>query len=435
MDTSLTALTRSINKIGEGFEAFKEANDERLKAIEDGDGSNAAEIGQKLIRIEKSVQEAVKAKSQIETEMQLQKERLEELEAKNNQPGRTAAAKKEAEYKETFLDWIRFKGQSPLHEQRLQEQAKALAAEGKSVTIASGSGGGFAVPEEISREIERMELTFSPIRNLVKVVRAGSSDYKELVNLRGATSGWVGESDSRTATNTPQLREVAPTHGELYAYPQASEWSLDDAFFNIEAWLAEEAAQEFALQEGTAVITGNGTSKPTGMLNTTPTTADDFASPPRAAAAYQYVACLSTSSPVVAEILPDFLIDLIYKLNSQYRSGATWVMNSATAGAVRKLKDTNGQYLWQPSLQAGQPDRLLGYAHATWEQMQDIATNAFPIAFGNFRRGYTLADRVGLRITRDNVTNVGFVKFYIRRREGGIVTNNDAVKWLRTTIA
>jgi HK97 family phage major capsid protein len=164
------------------------------------------------------------------------------------------------------------------------------------------------------------------------------------------------------------------------------------------------------------------------MLNTTPVTTADNSSPLRAAAAYQYIA--SGASP--AGVYGDSLIDLVYTLNSAYRAMATWVMNSVTTGAVRKLKDNDGQYFWQPGLQQGQPDRLLGYQIETWEQLDDVGINNFPIAFGNFRRAYVLADRVGLRVTRDNVTNVGFVRFYIRRREGGIVLNNDAIKWLRT---
>jgi len=427
--STFVEIKNAIDKQAEAFEAFMETNDARVKAIEAGNESEAKELGFKLGKIEESVTKFTDIKKALDVEMDLNRERLEELEAKASQPGKTAQEKSHEAYKETFVDWVRSKGNSPLDEQKLQDLAK------KDITIGTGSAGGFAVPEEIAREIERLEQKFSPVRRLVKVVRAGTSDYKEIVNIRGTTSGWVGETGTRTATATPSLREITPTFGELYAYPQVSEWALDDMFFSVENWLAEEVAQEFAVQEGTAVISGNGTNKPTGMTNTTPTAADDFASPLRAAAVYEFVASLGNDSPVVAEINSDPLIDLIYTLNSAYRSGSTWVMNSNTTASVRKLKDTTGQYLWQPSLQSGQPDMLLGYPIETWEQMADIATNAFPVAFGNFRRGYLLADRVGLRITRDNVTNVGHVRFYVRRREGGIVLNNDAIKWLRTTVA
>lgn len=422
MDTSMGALTKSINTIGTAFEEFKATNDEIIGALKKGNESLAGELNQKLSKIEAELSKATKAKTDIEVEQQLQRERIEELESKRNAPGRSAAEKIKDEYKTTFIDWVRSRAQSREHEGKLLDLAK------KDITIGTSAAGGYAVPEEISREIDKLERKFSPVRDLVKVVEVGTSDYKELISIRGATSGWVGETGSRTATNTPQLREVVPTHGELYAYPQVSEWSLDDIFFNVEQWLTMELAEEFAYQEGVAVISGNGTSKPTGMTNTAPVATADDASPKRAAAAYQYILS-GDNSP--AAIDGDALIDLVYALNSRYRANATFVMNSATAGAVRKLKDTTNQYLWQPSLQAGEPDRLLGYAHRTWEQMADIAGGALPIAFGDFRRGYTLANRVGLRITRDDVTNVGHVRFYVRRREGGIVTNNDAIKFLK----
>jgi HK97 family phage major capsid protein len=274
-----------------------------------------------------------------------------------------------------------------------------------------------------------LQLKYSPVRDLIKVVPVGTSDYKELVDIGGTTAGWVGESDSRTATNTGQLREVAPTHGELYAYPQASEWSLDDIFFNVDAWISDSVARAFAVAEGLAVISGNGTNKPTGMTNTPPVSTADDASPKRAAAAYQYVLS-GDNSP--AAIDGDSLIDAQYTLNSSYRANANWVMNSNTMGAVRKLKASGtGEYIWQPSLQAGQPDLLLGKPVRAWEQMADVGGGNLPVAFGDFRQGYLLTERVGLRITRDNVTNVGFVRFYVRKRVGGKPLNNDAVKWLK----
>jgi HK97 family phage major capsid protein len=302
----------------------------------------------------------------------------------------------------------------------------------KEVTIGSPAGGGYAVPEVIAREIERLELLYSPVRRLVKVVSVGTSDYKELVNLRGAAAAWVGETDARGETATPTLREVTPTHGELYAYPKASEWSLDDTFFNIESWLSGEVAEAFAIAEANAVISGDGTNKPTGMLNTTPVLTDDDADPLRAAAAYEYVPSDTAQDPAAPGIVADALIELVYLLNSAYRAMGTWTMNSLTTGSVRKLKDGDGNYIWAPGLSAGQPDRLLGYPVETWEQMPDIGANNFPVAFGDFKRGYVLVDRVGLRITRDNITQPGFVRFYMRRREGGHVLNNNAVKFIRT---
>lgn len=416
-------IKTAIDKQGEAFEAFKETNDARIAALEKGDESLAKELGAKLEKIDADVSKYSSLKNDIQTEIEYQRERIEELESRSKTPGKTAQQKLKDEHKGYFNKWVRSLGKDTDSEMKMQE------LQSKDVTIGAGAGGGFAVPEEISREIERLEKKFSPVRNLVKVVQTGTSDYKELVNIRGTTSGWVGEAGSRTATATSSLREVTPTNGELYAYPQASEWSLDDIFFDVENWIANEVAQEFALQEGTAVITGDGTSKPTGMLNTAPVATADFASPLRAAAAYQFVASDASPNALVA----DSLHDVVYALNSAYRNNATFVFNSNTAGTIRKLKDSQNQYLWQPGLQAGEPDRLLGYPTATWEQMQDVGANTHPIAFGDFRRGYVLTQRTGLRITRDDVTNVGFVRFYVRRREGGIVLNNDAIKFIKTT--
>lgn len=422
--STLLEIKAAIDKIGEAHEEFKKVNDQRIEAVKTGNDAKALELTAKLEKIEKDLSGLTALKKNVEQEMEFQKERIEELESRAKQPGKTAEQKMKDEHKSAFIAWVRNKGQDASAEQKMQELQK------KDVTIGSSAGGGFAVPEEIAREIERLEKKFSPVRDLVKVVKAGSSDYKELVNIRGTTSGWVGESGTRSATATSSLRERAPTHGELYAYPQASEWSLDDIFFNVEAWIAEEVAQEFAIAEGAAVISGDGTSKPTGMLNTAPVTTADFASPLRAAAAYQMVE--SDLTPGAQGILADKLIDLVYSLNSRYRVNGTFVMNSVTAGAIRKMKDTTNQYLWQPGLAQGQPDRLLGFPLAIWEQMEDVGANLHPVAFGDFRRGYVLADRVGLRVTRDNVTNVGFVRFYVRRREGGCVLNNDAIKFIKT---
>lgn len=437
--TTLADINRVIDKIGEAFEAYKTTNDERISALAKGDKSTAAELQTKLAKIDGDVTKFTELKATLEREMEFQRDRIEALEARASNPKKTQQDVLNDEYKQAFTGWVRSKGQNSALEQKMETLMTKARSEQKNITIGTPSAGGYAVPEEIAREIERLEKKFSPVRSLVKVVQVGTSDYKELVSLRGASSGWVGESTSRPATNTPTLREVTPTHGELYAYPQVSEWALDDIFFNVEQWLTEEVAQEFALQEGAAVISGNGSSKPTGMLNTAPVATADFASPLRAAAAYQFISSdfdtqfpAPDGSPAGAGITGNSLIDTVYTLNSAYRSEGVWIMNSLTTAAIRKLKDSTGQYLWAPGLQPGQPAMLLGYPISTWEQMPDVAVDAFPVGFGAWRRAYVLVDRVGLRITRDNVTNIGHVRFYIRRREGGIVLNNDAAKFIKT---
>lgn len=426
---SFKEIKDAVDQMGEAWEEYKRTNDKRVEAMQKGQTTLAGELDDKLAKLGTDLDKFRNLKSSLEAEHTELKDRIEELESFKKQPGASRIEKAQAEYKDAFVGWVRSRGQSAEHEAKMRE-AQKKQSEAKGIVIGTPADGGYGVPEEISRAIEKLEKLFSPVRNLVKVVRSGTSDYKELVSIGGATSGWVGESGSRSATATPQLRERAPTFGELYAYPQASEWSLDDIFFDVEGWLTGEVAEQFAIQEAEAVIRGNASNKPTGMLNTAPVATADHASPLRAASAYEFIASAASPGP---GLLADSLMDVIYKLNSRYRSGAQWAMNSNTTAAVRKLKDLDGQYLWAPGLVAGQPDRLLGYGVSTWEQMDDIGANAHPIAFGNFMRAYVLADRVGLRITRDNVTNVGFVKWYVRRREGGNVLNNDALKFIKTT--
>jgi HK97 family phage major capsid protein len=218
----------------------------------------------------------------------------------------------------------------------------------------------------------------------------------------------------------------------LYAYPQASEWSLQDIFFNVQDWITSEIAEGFALNLSLSIFSGNGTNQPTGMTNTTPTTGADYASPLRGAAIYQYTSMsgLSPTSPNVIHM--DSVINLAYTLNPRYRQNAKFAFNTLTQGILRRLKSTDGQYYWQPSLQAGQPDRLMGYPVFTWENLANGNTvDGFCGAFGDFKKGYVLSYRKELAVTVDQVTNPGYTRFYVRRRYGGCPLNNDAVKFLR----
>jgi HK97 family phage major capsid protein len=273
-------------------------------------------------------------------------ERLEQIEARGSSPGPTCETRATREHKARFEAWLRRPHDSHAKNELDEFERREL----KAVQISTQADGGFAVPEEIAAEIERLELKLSPVRNLVKVMKVGSSDFKHLLDIKGAAAGWVGELGTRSETATPQLREISPTQGELYAYPQVTEHALDDMFFDVGAWLADSAAEKFAELEGDAVIRGNGVTKPTGMLNTAPTNQPDAFPPVRAAAAYEYVA--SGTAGTIGST-GEQIIDLLYRVNATYRTGAVWVMNSATAAVVRKLKDGQGNFLWQPMFAAG----------------------------------------------------------------------------------
>lgn len=235
-----------------------------------------------------------------------------------------------------------------------------------SISGSGGADGGFSVPEILLREVERFERKFSPVRDLVNVVQISSGDVRFLLDVGGTAASWSSETGSRTATTTPTLREIVPTGGEIYSYPTTTEWLLDDAMFDIQGWLTMSIAKAFSVAEGQAVISGSGSNQPTGMLHGAPTAVSDKAGA-RAAAVYEYILG-GDNSPAGPD--GDALIDLLYKVNARYRANGTWAMNSTTAGAVRKLKASGtGDYIWQPSTIAGQPDRLLGYPVSIWEDL------------------------------------------------------------------
>lgn len=384
-----------------------------MKAIEEALGKRDTALAGRLGNIEKLLEDHAK-----------KWDAREDAESRSTSPGKTRAAETEdREHMKVFSEWVR----KPRNDETRRKLTE-FEMNRKAVSIGTPASGGYAVPEEIGREIEKQQMKLSPVRRLVRVERRSTSDLKEVLDLGGAEGGWSSETGTRNETSTPTLREITPTGGELYAYPKTTEWALDDVFFDVKKWLVDGVSERFAQLEGIAVISGDGSNKPTGMLNTTPVTTADDAVSPRAAAAFQYVLG-ADNSPATVDM--DALKDLVYTLNGGYRSGAAWAMNSTTAGQISKLKTSDMQYLWQPSNQVGQPPMLLGYPVEIWEQMPDPLGGAFPIAFGNFEKAYRLFDRSELRITVDNVTSAGWIKFYVRRRVYGHVYDNNAVKFLK----
>lgn len=294
----------------------------------------------------------------------------------------------------------------------------------KSFSGASGPEGGFAVPQEIDALIGSTLKSISPIRSIATVVQTGSAGYRKLVTDGGTPSGWVSETAGRPETDTPNFNEIAPPTGELYANPAASQAMLDDAAFDVEAWLADEIAREFAAAEGTAFVGGSGVNQPRGFLNAAVTDETDDV---RAFGSLQYIASGSSGDFSSEEAL----IDLVHALKPAYRQGAAFVMNSSTLAQIRKFKTADGAFLWQPSLANGQPNTLLGYPVVEAEDMPDVAADSLSIAFGNFRAGYLIAERSATSILRDPFTNKPFVHFYATKRIGGQVMNSEAIKLMQ----
>lgn len=395
----------AVDDLGRAFETFKDSND--LAAIEmKTRGTADAILNEKIDRINDELdrlQSSVNSMHMAGRRPAMGDATFETLEA--------------IEHKAAFYDRYVRKG--------LESGLDVL--ELKALSIGVDADGGFAVPEELDHSIENLLKDISPIRRIANVVQIGSANYKKLVNLSGAASGWVSESAARTETATPTFAEVVPTLGEIYANPAATQQMLDDAFFNVEEFLAEELAQEFGAQEGAAFVNGDGVNKPTGFLQAPTATTDDAS---RAFGTLQYQAT-GVDADFPAADPSDILVDLIYDLRPVYRAGAVFVMNTNLIAEIRKFKDLDGNYLWRPGLADGVPATLLGYAVVEAEDMPDKASNSLSIAFGNFQRGYTITDRTGTRILRDPYSNKPFVHFYATKRTGGGVVNSEAIKLLK----
>lgn len=386
---ALENLTRS-------FENFKTVNDERLTEIEEK-GQADILTEEKLARINQDI------------------DRLNGLHVAKGRPalsGGTDMA--DPEVKQAFFDGFIRKGQDMVLDQ-------------KALSTSVDADGGYAVPVELDGEIEKRLRNISPIRAEANVVMIGSSQYKKLVNIGGITSGWISETGSRVETATPQLSEIEPPLGEIYANPAATQTMLDDAYFNVENWLAEELSEEFSLQENAAFVSGNGTNKPKGFLTyTTSTNGDDSRT-------FGQVQAVQTGvdGDWAASDPSDILIDLIHSLKAGYRAGGKFYLNTNLLAEIRKFKDADGAYLWRPGLEGGAPATLLGYPVVEVADMPDKGSNSLSLAFANMKRAYTVTDRMGTRILRDPYSNKPYIHFYTTKRVGGAVTNDQALKLLQ----
>jgi HK97 family phage major capsid protein len=299
--------------------------------------------------------------------------------------------------------------------------------ETKAIAGSSGSVGGYAVPQEIDEQIDTTLAAISPIRAISNIVKVGSAGYRKLIASGGTPSGWVAYDADRAETDTPSFMEIVPASGELYANPAASQQMLDDVMFDVEKWLTQEIATEFARAEGAAFVGGTGVNQPLGFLNSPTSTALDSVRP---MGTLQTIGT-GVSGGFAASDPEDALIDLVQALRSPYRQGAVFVMNSATAAEIRKFRTSTGAFIFQPSLAVGQPATLLGYPLIEAEDMPDVGAGSLSIAFGNFKAGYVIAERNATQILRDPYSHKPYVHFYATKRVGGQVVNSEAIKLLK----
>ncbi len=381
------------------FEAFKSHNDERLASIERRSTDILAD--EKLARIDRALDEARRV--------------VDHLAVKAQRPqigGASAVANRE--HKVAFDAYVRKGDPSAL----TRYEQKALSA-------SSSPDGGYTVPVEIETTINHALRAISPVRAIAGNRQVSSSVYRKPFATAGFPTGWVGETDARPMTATPQLAEMAFPTMELYAMPAATAHLLDDSAVNIDQWIADEVRITFAQQEGAAFVNGTGTNTPKGFLA--------YPTVDNASWSFGNIGTIKTG---VAGAFPatnpfDKLIDLIHAVKAGYRANGTFVMNRATQSLVRKMKDNVGDYLWQPSTTPGVPPTLMGYPVVEAEDMPDVATDSLAVAFGDFQRGYLVVDRVGIRVLRDPYSAKPYVLFYTTKRVGGGVQDFDAIKLLK----
>ncbi len=386
------------------FEAFREANDSRLDELERKNSVDAL-TDDKVSRINRALTE--------------QKAALDALAVEIRRPAFGGTSRESGDFatRERKSAFERYVRRGETHELARLEM-KALSA-------GSDPDGGYLVPAETEAAIDRTLMAISPIRAISRVRQIGANVLKKPVANGGFDAGWVGETAARPQTTTGQFQLLEFPAMELYAMPAATQTLLDDAYVNIEQWLAEEVQAEFAQQEGTAFVSGDGTNKPKGFLS------------------YEKIAnaswvwgktgfILSGAAGAFAASNPsDRLIDLVYSTRQAYRARGRFVMNRNTEAAIRKFKDADGNYLWQPGASAGAPATLAGYPVSEAEDMPDIAADSFAIAFGDFERGYLVVDLAGVRILRDPYSAKPYVLFYMTKRVGGGIQDFDAIKLMK----
>jgi len=430
MSEEIKKAIGAVDALHAGFEEFKKANDERLAQIEKKGSADVVteaklqKIEADLEKAQKIADEAVlasKRQSRIVTDergevVDLDRKAQEWASMNARRRGAVAGSFGAADmdgYKAAFDTFLR-KGEEVMG----PDERKALS-------VGTDPDGGYVVNPDLSGRIVMKVFETSPMRAYASIQVISSDALEGLFDLNEASSGWVGETDSRAETNTPQLGKWRIPAHELYAKPKATQKLLDDASINMEAWLASKVAEKFARDEANAFVVGNGVNKPRGFLTfssgtTLPGTIERFDTGVNGAFA-------------AAPNGGDVLINALYGLKQQYRANATWFMNRATLKLTRKLKDTDGAYLWSPGIAAGQPASLLGYPVASFEDMPDPATDSLSIAVGDMREAYQIVDRLGIRTLRDPYSAKPYVEFYTTKRVGGDVVNFEALKLIEFT--
>ena len=394
-------IKNAVSEIGHAFEEFKKANDEKLEALEKGQNVDTL-VDSKLQAIEEKLDSLEDINQEITQAKQAQdgiKEQVDNLETFMKRPNSGFEAKQVDEGLAAFEAFCR-KGLEGLDD-----------VEKKALTVSNDSTGGYLAPPEYVRELLKTVTEISPVRSVARIRSTGQRSIQVPKRTSQFSAQWVAEAGTRSETTGYEVGlEELPAH-ELYALVDISEQNLEDTVFDLEAEMQSEFAEQFAKAEGTAFVSGNSVGKPEGLL-----TNGDVS---------------ESNSGNGTALLADGLITLVHSIKSEYSRNGSFMFNRSTLSAIRKLKDTAGQYVFQAgmSLQAGVPNTILGYPYVEATDMPDVGANTYPVLFGDFRRAYMIVDRVALAVQRDPFTQAtsGNVRYIARRRVGGQVVQAEAI--------
>jgi HK97 family phage major capsid protein len=359
----------------------------------------------------------------VKKSLQQQEERLTMLDRKQMtyaRPALSAHAELDVPHQKAFGAYLRSGDDDGL---------RGLVLEGKAMSTAVAADGGYLVDPQTAESIRSLLVSTSSLRAIANVVQVEATSFDVLVDRSEVGSGWATEAAATTETATPVIERISIPLHELSAMPKASQRLLDDSAFDVEGWLAGKIATRFIRAEASAFINGDGVDKPKGILQASKVGNDSWSWGSLGYIPTGAAADFATTDAV------DCIISLVYALGADYRANAAFVMNSKTSGAVRKMKDADGRFMWSDGLAAGEPARLMGYPVLICEDMPDIAANAYAIAFGDFSAGYTIAERPDLRILRDPFSAKPNVLFYASKRVGGDVTDFAAIKLLKIAVS
>ncbi len=386
------------------FEAFREANDRRLAEIEKKLAADVVTV-EKVDRINRALDQQTRLMDELA---------LKAARPPVGEPLSDPARRSAPEFKAAFETYVRRGDDMPLRE-----------LEAKAYSGSVSSDGGVVVPPEVDTEIGRRLAVISPIRRLATVRQISSAVLKKPFATNRLATGWVAETAARPQTNSQYIAELNFPTQELYAQPAATQALLDDAVVDIESWIAAEVEVVFAEQEGAAFVSGDGNSKPKGLLA--------YNSVADSGWSWGNLGFIATgvANGFKAATPMDTLYDLVYALKAAYRQNGTFLMNRRTQAEIRKFKDTTGNYIWMPPAAAGQPASIAGFPVAEAEDMPDFTAGGNAIAFGDIRSAYVVVDRVGTRMLRDPYSAKPYVLFYVTRRVGGGIQNFEALKFIR----